>query len=107
VSRFVDNAMNLLQAAENARQAGPTPTDLTVLINSQGQIRMVVDSDWPLDSLQAHHGAATAYRVTHQPDKILIDGREGTRTCRFESEDPRRAARLILGNTRITTYLSA
>ena len=97
VSRFVENAMKLLSAAETALHSGHSPSDMTVLISNEGGIRMVVDSDWPLESLQSHHGAKMAYRVTRQDDRVCVEGREGLRTCRFESEDTRKAARLLLG----------
>jgi hypothetical protein len=48
VNRFVDNAMKLMNAAESAAEAGNTPTDMAILISSQGSIRMVANSDWPL-----------------------------------------------------------
>lgn len=89
--------MNLLGAAENAMQSGHSPSEMTILISEEGRIRMVADSDWTLESLQAHHGARTAYRVTSQAETVRIEGREGGRTCRFESEDTRRAVRLLLG----------
>jgi hypothetical protein len=58
---------------------------------------MIADSDWPLDSLQAHHGASMAYRITQEREKVRVEGREGLRTCQVETPNPARAARLILG----------
>ncbi len=98
MSRFVENAGKLLSAAESAMHAGHVPSDMTILISPEGRIRMVADSDWPLDSLKTYHGAQTAYRVSHQDERVRIDGREGARTCRFESEDTRRVARMLLSN---------
>ena len=97
MSLFVENAVKLLSAAEHAMESGHVPTDMTILITPGGSIRMVADSDWSLDSLQSYHGASTAYRVSRQNEKVRVDGREGARTCRFESEDTQRAARFILG----------
>jgi len=96
VSRFVDNAMRLLEAAESAVQSGHTPSDLTVLITDEGGIRMVADSDWPLDALQLHHGARMAYRVSQTAANVRVEGRAGSRTCLFETAKPVRAARLLL-----------
>ena len=64
MSRFVDNAVQILDAAENVARTGQAPTEFAILISAEGGIRMVADSDWPLDSLQAHHGAGMAYRVS-------------------------------------------
>jgi hypothetical protein len=96
VSRFVDNAMQLLEAAESVVQAGHTPSDLTVLITDEGGIRMVTDSDWSLDALQLHHGARMAYRVSQTAAHVRVEGRAGSRTCLFETTKPERAARLLL-----------
>jgi hypothetical protein len=100
VSRFLENAAKLLDAAECAVQSGHTPSHLTILVGCEGGIRMIADSDWPLDSLQAHHGATMAYRVSQAHEKVRVEGREGVRTCVFESPAAPSAARLILGGVR-------
>jgi hypothetical protein len=100
VSRFLDNAAKILDAAESALQSGHTPTDMTILITSEGAIRMVADSDWPLDSLQSHHGAKMAYRVSQNPSVVRVEGRADSRTCLFETLKPERAARLLLGGSK-------
>ena len=99
MSRFVDNAVEIFNAAESALQAGQTPADMTILISAEGGIRMVADSDWPLDSLQAHHGARMAYRVSQRASIVRVEGRAGSRTCLFETAKPERAARLLLNRT--------
>ena len=91
--------MQLLEAAESAVQAGHTPSDLTVLITDEGSIRMVADSDWPLDTLQLHHGARMAYRISQNAASVRVEGRAGSRTCLFETAKPERAARLLLHRT--------
>jgi len=96
VSRFVDTAVEILEAAENVLRAGQTPSEVTILIGSEGGIHMVADSDWPLESLQREHGARMAYRVSPATGRVAVDGRDGSRTCHFESEAPSRAARLLL-----------
>ncbi len=87
-------------------QAGHTTSEMTILIARDGGIRMVADSDWTLESLQQHHGAQMAYRVTRQDEKVCIEGREGGRRCRFESEDGRRTARLLLAGNQNFDLLS-
>ena len=96
MSRFLDNAAKILDAAESALQSGHTPTDMTILITAEGAIRMVADSDWPLDSLQSHHGAKMAYRVSQNASVVRVEGREDSRTCLFETLKPARTARLLL-----------
>jgi hypothetical protein len=99
VSRFVDNAAQIFDAAENAARSGYTPSEMTILISAEGGIRMVADSDWPLDSLQAHHGARMAYRVSQRATMVRVEGRAGSQTCLFETERPERAARLLLNRS--------
>jgi hypothetical protein len=99
VSRFVDNAVQILDAAESAARNGQVPSDMTILITHEGGIRMLADSDWPLDSLQAHHGATMAYRVSQSASVVRVEGRAGSRTCLFEAANPERAARLLLNRT--------
>ena len=95
MSRFVDNAMQILNAAESAVGSGHTPSEMTILMTPQG-IRMIADSDWPLESLQLHHGAEMAYRVSQSAIIVRVEGRAGSRTCLFETAKPERAARALL-----------
>jgi hypothetical protein len=99
VSRFLDNAIGILDAAESAVKSGHAPTDMTILITAEGGIRMVADSDWPLDSLQSHHGAKMAYRVSQNASVVRVEGREHSRTCLFETAKPERVARLLLNSS--------
>jgi hypothetical protein len=96
VSRFVDTAVEILEAAENVARAGQAPSELTFLIGMEGGIRIVADSDWPLDSLQREHGARMAYRLSPTQGRISVDGREGSRTCHLEADPPARTARFLL-----------
>ena len=91
----MENAVSLLDAAESALRAGFAPSDMSILISPQGGIRMVSGSDWPLDSLQAHHGAQSAYRVSRQDQKIRVEGQAGPRTCAFETTVPDQFRRLL------------
>jgi hypothetical protein len=98
VSRFVNDAMNLLQAAEDATHSGHASSpNWTILISGEGGIHMIADSDWPLDSLQVHHGARTVYRVNERCSKLRVEGREAGRTCLLEAQSPQHAARFLLG----------
>lgn len=68
---------------------------MTILLGPNG-IRMIADSDWPLDSLLWHHGAETAYRVSEHRGSVRVEGREGSRTCVFEAVSPAHTARMLL-----------
>jgi hypothetical protein len=93
VSRFADQAATILEAAESAGAC----SNMTILISPEGAIHMIADSDWPLDSLTAHHGAKTAYRVSESSGSIRVEAREGLRTCLMESAKPSQIVRFLLG----------
>jgi hypothetical protein len=97
VSRFIENAARIFEAAEGVAQSGHEVSDTTILISPTGGIRVVAGSDWPLQSLLEHHGAQMAYRVTHQETSVRVHGRAGGKTCLFETEKPERVARRLLG----------
>jgi hypothetical protein len=94
---LTEQARNILDAAESASRSGQTCTEMTILIGPEGHIRMVADSDWPLESLARHHGAQSAYRVSEETGRIRVEGRDGMRRCLLESSSPARIARLLLG----------
>jgi hypothetical protein len=97
MNRFVDNAAKIFEAAESAAVTGHPLSDMTILISPTGGIRMVADCDWPLASLQAHHGAQMAYRVSEQAATVRVQGRAGGKTCLFETVKPEQVARHLLG----------
>jgi hypothetical protein len=106
VNQFLANANSILQTAEDGMRAGHTPTDFVILLGGNGGIRMVADSDWSIEALQAEHGARTAYRVSMNAENIRVEGRENGRYCRLETEAPARAAQLLFGSC-IPTYSSS
>jgi len=95
--RLAEHAREIMDAAESASRQGQVCSEMTILIGPQGNIRMVADSDWPLDSLVWHHGAQSAYRVSERTGSIRVEGRDGARRCLLESSSPSRVARFLLG----------
>ena len=94
MKRFLENALELFDAAERSSASGQELSETTILISPAGGIQIVADSDWPLESLQAHRGAGMAYRISHQGKTVRLEGRAGSRTCLFETAQPDGAARL-------------
>lgn len=97
---FVANAEEIFDVAHTNFLSGGPVSDLSILVGYDGAIRMVADSDWPLDALSREHGARMAYRVSQASDRLRVEGRAGSRTCLFEAAKPDGAARLLLDNTR-------
>jgi hypothetical protein len=95
---FLENAAGIFEVAEQAGR-DPNASDWSILVGAEGAIHMIAASDWPLDSLQAHHGAQMAYRVSQHAGSVRLEGRAGARTCLFEAAKPDGAARLLLANS--------
>lgn len=100
MDRFLDNAARILEGGQSAVQAGCSQSAWTVLIGREGAIRMVADSDWPLDSLARESGAAMAYRVSVDGVRVSVDGLSGGRRCALESEPPAALFRRLLPERR-------
>jgi hypothetical protein len=96
MSRFVENATRILEAAENAMRSGATPTPMTILVRPEGTLEVLSDSDSPLDTLQMVRGAAMVYRINQQNGRVRVEGRAGSNTCIFETEKPVHAAQRAL-----------
>jgi len=96
VQGFTQRASEILSAAETASVVG-VGSEMTILIAPDGAIRMVAESDWPLDSLALHYGAKEAFRVTHDDGAVRVEGRAGMRTCLVQSVTPNEIARRLLG----------
>ena len=96
MSRFLDDAAGIFDVAQSAADSGGAGSGITILVGVEGGIRMLADSDWPLASLAAHHGASAVYRVHHTQGTVSVDGRSGGRTCRLAGEQPAAVARHLL-----------
>ena len=96
---FLEDAEAILKAAETAGEGAENPTNFTILIGPEGGIHMLAESDWPLASLEAHHGARTVYRVNREHGRVAVEGRSGNRRCQLESEPPQAVARRLLGGS--------
>ncbi len=89
---FLANAEKILETAGAARDAA----ELTILVEPQGQIRMIADSDWPLESLRLERGATMAYRVSGSSGQVVVEGRSTNASCRLEKDSPALIARRLL-----------
>ena len=80
VTRFQQQFAKVLEIAGQVDAAHPA-SELTLLINHDGTLRIVQGSDWPLASLQDLHGAVAAYRVSRcATGEMQVTAREGGRT---------------------------
>jgi hypothetical protein len=97
VSQFLENAREIFEAAETSAASGHSPSEYTILIGSaQGGIHMIANSDWSLGALQREHGAQLAYRVSNVAGHVMVDGREGQRSCHMEATSTAKTAQFLL-----------
>lgn len=94
---FLDHAREILEAAESAGRHGEACSPMTILVGQEGGIRMIADSDWPLESLTLHHGARAGYRVTGRQGEVQVEGQSHRRTCILRSSSPAAVHRILLG----------
>ncbi|SRR5258708_4795957 len=101
MDRFLDNAARILEGGRSAAQADcNTQTAWTVILDSRGAVRMIADSDWPLDSLARENGATMAYRVSQSGSHVKVDGIAQGRRCALETEKPANVAKWLLSDRR-------
>jgi hypothetical protein len=96
VTDFLANAEHILETAASADGVELESGNFSILIGRDGAIRMVMGSDWPLDSLQAHHGAKAAYRVSRNGAQVRVEGKSPTGSCVLESEPAASVAKRML-----------
>ena len=96
MSRFLNTAAEILDAAVAAHQAGAVTEEMTVLVAPDGGISLIAESDWPLDSLKRERGAAMAYRVASCGERLVVEGRAGAHACLLAAAKPEEAARTLL-----------
>ncbi|HXG35183.1 MAG TPA: hypothetical protein VNJ11_17595 [Bryobacteraceae bacterium] len=80
---FLDNAERLLETAAAPGGILERP-EWVVLVGPDSAIRMLAETDWPLESLRLHHGARMAYRVSRTQGKVRVEGRADRRSCILE-----------------------
>ncbi len=91
MSRFWQDAMQVMEAASAAPGAG-SASDLALVIEHSGALRIVMQEGWTAEGLRAHYGAAAVYQVTHTPQGVSVEGRAPGLSCSFRSSRPSASA---------------
>ena len=95
---FLANAERIFQTASSADGSELESGDLAILIGQDGAIHMLIGSDWPLKSLQQHHGASAAYRVSRCGAQVRVEGKSRTGSCLLQSDLPSAVAKRMLAD---------
>ena len=90
------NAERIFETAASAEGAELESGTLAILIGQDGGIHMLMNTDWPLESLQSHHGASAAYRISRTGSQVRVEGKSRTSSCVLESEPAGAVARRML-----------
>ena len=87
MSRFFEDAGQILQTAA-AASTEDSPSNMAILIDPSGALRIVDASGWRPDTLQAHYGAQTVFQVTRLAGSVKVSGRSGSESCTLETARP-------------------
>lgn len=98
MGRFAWQAAGIFETADAVFQSGERPTPVTVLVGNNGGVRLVCNSDWPLDRLREEHGADVAYRIEPADQVLRLECRCGGRTITYESERDAERIKRVLRN---------
>lgn len=91
MSRFLDNAQQILDTAELG-----DGSPVTILMRDGRPIGLSVVNDWSLDQMRAEQGADEAYRVSRRHGKLFVEGRTASQACLLTSQTPGQIARALL-----------
>jgi hypothetical protein len=95
VSRFWQNAVQVMEAATSAPGAG-SASNLALVIDRSGGLRIVMQEGWSPEGLRAHYGAGAVYQVTHTPQGVSVEGRASGLSCTFRARSERQASVSVL-----------
>lgn len=96
MDRFAEDAASIFKTAQTAVDSGLPTSEVTIVVGREGRIRMISETDWPLDSLLTEHDGASIYRVRQQKGQVRLEGRSGSRSCVFEAQSSAAAIRPLL-----------
>jgi len=84
MGRFWKDAMQVLDAASNARGAGGA-SEMAVVVEASGGLRLVAAAGWSAEGLQSHYGAKAVYHVRHTAEGVCVEGRGSGVSCTLRS----------------------
>lgn len=87
VTDLFRNAEQILSTAVCGESAELESQSLAILISEDGAIRMLMGTDWPVDTLRSHYGA-TAYRISRCDGRVRVEGKSRSSSCVLESTSP-------------------
>jgi hypothetical protein len=104
MSRFWQDAMQVMEAATSAPGAG-SASDLALIIERSGSLRIVMREGWSAEGLRSHYGSGAVYQVTHTPQGVCVEGRANGLSCTLHSRSPCPAASTFPSSTPLYTVI--
>jgi len=99
VNQFWENAQRILATAEEALRAGSTATEWTILVDDNGGLQMIADTDQPLDSYRWDRGTTMAYRVRRAANALVLEGCGPGQSCRIQTQPRPAIVRRLLDSS--------
>ena len=87
MSRFLDDAVRIFETASAG--AGSPSSELGILLDGAGGLRIVDAAGWNPEALRLHYGARTLYQVTRRGAGVEVAGNGPGHSCLLRSEAPR------------------
>lgn len=85
-------ARDLLQVAHDAARVGETPSETTLTLGPNGELRIFQNcpqaGEWPLDSVAREAGAQQAFRLAADNRGIVVEAQQAARRLRYGSVGP-------------------
>jgi hypothetical protein len=78
MSRFWSDAERVLEIAGHI---GEGASEMAILTDPGGSLRIVMEQGWSAEGLRAHFGGEAVYQVKRTPRGIRVEGHGPGRTC--------------------------
>lgn len=89
--------MKAMEAMRSGANAGMTVDDWVVFIGPEGGYQMIAGYEGSLDALAWDRGARRAWRMTRKDGELVVEGREGDRSCELCAPAPRPSVKQLVG----------
>jgi hypothetical protein len=83
---FWTDAWRVFETANRSGNQGAS--DLGILIDHSGALRIVSSEGWHPEALRLHYGVRTVYQVSRTPDGVRVEGSRPGLTCRIDKQNP-------------------
>ena len=80
MGRFLQDAIGIFESANAIPYEGES-SDMAILVDGSGCMRIVDGAGWSPEALESHYGARTVYNVTRNQWGVRVEGRSAGSKC--------------------------